>query len=350
MDVSPVAEGNVAPAEVGPNPPDSLRGVATPRKNVPPFTGCSDFAEGFGPRIHKPGVAGSSPAAATFSQGESNAEYHADKAWFSKSQLWDLVSRGPQFFYARHLAGTLNCSFDSPSIARGTAVHEWAEHGSDAFWARVVEIPESALGAGGRRTKATVEWEQSQKADAIFLKPEEIASYRAQFASIEANPAFHELRDATTHREVSIRWRDVGGLPLKCRPDALTPSVIWDIKTTKEQCPLETFWKSVVDYGYGFQAVHYLAGCHAAGLEVEDFIFLVTSTVPPYACHAVRLPKRLLAKAEKQLRKTIAEVQMRIELDHWLPADSGQVTELYVPERYMEGEKDAFRSALPWVQ
>ena len=350
MDVSPVAGGKITAASGGPNPPESLSGVESPRKIDPRFTWSTDFAGGLEHRLHKPGVAGSSPAAASFSQGESNSEYHADKAWFSKSQLWDLVSRGPQFFHARHIAGTLNCSFDHPSLARGTAVHEWAEHGPDAFWQRVVGIPESALGAGGRRTKATAEWEQSQRPDAIFLKADEVASYREQFAAIEANAAFHELRDATTHREVSIRWRDISGLPLKCRPDALTKTVIWDIKTTKEQKPLETFWKSVVDYGYGLQAVHYLAGCRAAGLEVEDFIFLVTSTVPPYACHAVRLPRRLLAKAEKQLRKVIAEVQMRMEMDHWLPADSGQVTELYVPERYMEGDKDALRSAFFGVQ
>ena len=300
---------------------------------------CTEGAGGNGSRLHKPGVAGSSPAAATLSQSESITEYHADKAWFSKSQLWDLVSRGPQFFFARHLAGTDNTPFAHASLTRGTHVHEWAECGNDAWWNRVVEIPDSALGAGGRRTKATDEWEaetRKSRPDAIFLKAEEIGSYRAQFASMLANPVFHELTAATKYREISVRWRDVSGLPLKCRPDAVTDTVIWDIKTTKEQQPLETFWRSVVDYGYSLQQELYLEGLRAAGIDVREFVFLVTSTVPPYACHAVRLPQRLAAKARKQLRKVIAEVQMRIELDHWLPADSGQVTELFVPERFME--------------
>ena len=329
----------------GTNPPPA-RGDQT---CAPESSGGRDCSDANGHRLHKPGVAGSSPAAANLSLDEPIAQYHADKAWLSKSQLWDLVSRGPQFFFARHIAGTDNCSFDHPALARGSLVHEWAEAGSKAWWDRVVEIPADSLGANGRRTKATEEFERTLAPNAIVLKADEIASYRAQFAQIEANPIFHELSAATTHREVSIRWRDVSGLPLKCRPDALTETVIWDIKTTKEQKPLETFWRSVIDYGYGFQACHYLAGCHAAGLEVKEFIFLVTSTVPPYACHAVRLPQRLLAKSQKQLRKVIAEVQMRIELDHWLPADSGQVTELFVPERYME-DSNGHRPYIPRVQ
>ncbi len=345
MVIPPAAEGKVTDPLSGTNPKTG----GSPLTNGLQSSGRDGAAESNGSRLHKPGVAGSSPAAANLSLDEAITAYHADKAWFSKSQLWDLVSRGPQFFFARHIAGTDNCSLSHPSLARGSHVHEWAEVGAKAWWSRVVEIPEDALGANGRRTKATEEFEKTLPPDAIVLKSDEIASYRAQFAQIEANPIFHELSAATTHREVSIRWRDVSGLPCKCRPDALTPTVIWDIKTTKEQKPLETFWKSVIDYGYGFGACLYLEGCRAAGFNVEDFVFLVTSTVPPYACHAVRLPQRLLAKSQKQLRKVIAEVQMRVELDHWLPADSGQVTELYVPERYME-ESNGHRPYIPRVQ
>ena len=305
-----------------------------------------------GHRLHKPGVAGSSPAAASLFSDEPIGAYHADRNWFSKSQLWDLVSRGPQVFYAKHIAGTDNSRLDHPSLSRGTHVHEWAEGGDAAFWARVVQIPESALGSGGRRTKATDEFESdilAKRPDAVFLKAEEIGSYRAQFRAMQANPVFGELSAATTHRELSIRWRDSLGLPLKCRPDAMTDDCVWDIKTTKEQSPLETFWRSVVDYGYAFQVEHYLAGLRAAGMGKTKFIFLISSTVPPYACHAVTLPERLLARARKQVRKTLAEIQSRLDLDHWLPADSGQITELFVPERYME-ERNGHRPSNAWVQ
>ena len=302
-------------------------------------------------RLHKPGVAGSSPAAASLSLTETLDQYHSDKAWYSKSQLWDLVTQGPQVFQARHVSCLDKSRAAHPALTRGTLVHAWAEEGQDAWWGRVVEIPESALGVGGRRVKATEDFEQDTLAarpDAILLKADEIASYRAQFAGMLANPAFAELTRQTIRRETSIRWVE-RGLQLKCRPDAMTHDCVWDIKTTKEQAPLETFWKSVIDYGYAFQECHYLAGMRAAGMNVDRFVFLITSTVPPFACHAVTLPPRLVARAESQWRRTLDELQSRIELDHWLPADSGQITELFVPERFME-ERRGHRSSNAWVQ
>jgi hypothetical protein len=298
-------------------------------------------ASGRGHRLHKPGVAGSSPAAANLSFNEPISAYHSDREWWSKSQLWTLRSGGVRAFAARYL-GDPQTYGSTEALKKGTYVHEWAEVGDEAWWSRVVEIPADALGAGGRRTKATEQWESEQKPDAILLKSDEVEAYRQQFAAILANETFRQLTEETIAREFSIRWRDPSGLQLKCRPDAITDAVVWDLKTTREAKPLETFWKSVVDYGYGFQQCLYLAGLQAAGLSIKEFVFLVTSTVPPYHCHAVTLPARLVGKAHKQLRQTIAELQARLEVDHWLPEDSGQVVELYIPERYMES-RNAFR-------
>jgi hypothetical protein len=43
------------------------------------------------------------------------------------------------------------------------------------------------------------------------------------------------------------------------------------------------------------------------------------------------------------------EIQSLIDLDYWLHADSGQVTELFVPEKYME-ERNGYRPSTAWVQ
>jgi len=312
-------------------------------------------SDGVGIRLHKPGVAGSSPAAATsclLRHDEPITSYHSDREWWSKSQLWTLHSSGPEAFHARYLFPTPQRYGDSDALKKGTYVHEWAEQGDEAWWDRVVVVPDSALGAGGRRTKATDEYEAAllqSRPDAIILKKDEAEAYRQQFAKILANKAFCELTEATLAREFSVRWRDSSGLQLKCRPDAVTDSVVWDIKTTREAKPSDTFWKSVVDYGYGYQQALYLEGLQAAGLPIKDFVFLVTSTVYPYRCHAVTLPARLVSRAAKELRSTIAELQARLELDHWLPEDSDQVTELFVPERYMEA-RDVAGFSPRWVQ
>lgn len=281
---------------------------------------------------------------------ETIEQYHADKAWFSRSQLWDLHNLGPQVFFSRHIAGLSNRGEPSDAMIRGQIIHDWAEKGDKAL-AHIVTIPSEALGKDGRRTNATEEWEKTLATGQIGMKEADIASIRAQIEGMKANPMFGELVAATRHKEVSVRWRDsLTKIPLKCRPDAITDALLWDIKTTKEQAPLDGFWKSVVDFGYDLQAAMYLEGCRIAGMPSEKFVFLVTSTVHPYLCHAVTLPDRMIENATTLLRKLAAEVQNRIELDHWLPPDYGQITELSVPHKFLGGSNESGRTkALGWV-
>lgn len=294
-------------------------------------------------RLHKPGVAGSSPAAASsgttlLNFHEPIDQYHADKAWWSKSQLWDLAEHGPAFFKGRHLDGTIKGPF-SDALSKGTLVHLWADIGHDAWWSRVRQVPPEFIGLNGAILKKGEDWVASQPPGSLILKPAEVTAYLAQFAAIRANAIYQSLSRDTEHREFSIRWQcPETGLNLRCRPDAATQAVIWDIKTTKEVNPLKTFWKSVIDYGYHFQASLYMAGARAAGLPATQFLFLVTSTAAPYECHAVVLPSALVAAADKQVRQTCVDLRARLAMDDWSHPDADAVTQLWFPARYMEDE------------
>jgi hypothetical protein len=93
------------------------------------------------------------------------------------------------------------------------------------------------------------------------LSAEDIADSKQQYGNILANETFQALSYETEHREFSIRWQDtITGTKLRCRHDAASETVLWDIKTTTEKNPQKTFWNSVVGYGYAFQAVLYMEG------------------------------------------------------------------------------------------
>jgi len=330
----PLHEGDITSQQAGNNP--SIEA---------PFLGTTNPSTE-GPRLHKPGVAGSSPAAATGNASlqfnESITAYHSDREWWSKSQLWDLWANGPLYFHGRYISGGINSPFGAP-LVKGTRVHEWAEQGDEAWWSRVVEIPKTALGKDGRSTKATEEFISqalADKPDAICLGSDEISEFRDQFRQMLDNPVFARLQDQTEHREFSVRGIDPEtGLQIRCRPDAAGCDFLWDIKTTKERRPLKTFWKSVVDYGYAMQAVLYLQLCRQAGIEAKQFIFLVTSTVQPYECHAVTLPEALLDQARRDLKSVCMDLQTRLLFDHWSPADVGQITELVFPNWILKEAK-----------
>ena len=325
-DLSRLGEGDITFSNSGLNTPVEAPVLGTTN----PSTGV--------PRLHKPGVAGSSPAAAigsaSLSFSEALADYHADREWWSKSQLWTLYDQGPEFFHARYLAGSLNHT-PSAAMERGTRAHEWAEN-PEAWWDRVVEIPASSLGKDGRWTKATDEFffkAKSEREDCIPLSAEDIADYKQQFQKLLDNATFRALSEETEHREFSIRWQDtITGTKLRCRPDACTETVMWDLKTTRDKNPQKTFWKAVVDYGYAFQQVLYTEGARAAGINVKQFVFMVTSTVAPFRCHAVVLPEQLVDQARRQVRTVVADLGNRIALEDWQPEDGGQITTLFVPK------------------
>lgn len=323
-------------------PPGNGEGTAPDGVSNPPENAAQP--EPMDHRLHKPGVAGSSPAAATSGTSgtallrfdEPIGDYHSDKLWWSKSQIWDLHDSGPAYFKARHLDRSIK-GFSSDSLVKGTLVHQWFDEGAEAWWDKVREVPAEFIGLNGQTLKKGEEWLASQPDGSIILKPSEVAAYRGQFNAIMENKVFWTLSEATEHREFSIRWTCPNtGLNLRCRPDAATEFCIWDIKTTKEQCPLKTFWKSVIDYGYAFQASLYLAGARAAGFKPRQFVFLVTSTVAPYECHAVVLPPALLAAADRQVRSACADLRDRLAMDYWHTPEANQVTELWFPARYME--------------
>ena len=321
-----------------------LRGASNPPENPAQTTESSDI------RLHKPGVAGSSPAAATLQFSEPIEAYHSDREWWSKSQLWALRSQGPLYFRGRFLTHSIQ-SPQSEALARGTLVHEWAEQGNEAWWDRVAVVPPEFVGANGALLKAGQAWRDSLPPDAIVLKQSEIASYQDQFLQLQQNPVFCQLTEETEHREFSIRGVcPDSGLKIRCRPDAATEWCLWDLKTTRDQQPLKTFHKAVHDYGYGFQAALYLRLARMAGFSPSQFVFVVSSTVPPYECHAVVLPQPYLDQSDRQVTDTCRDLVSRLALDHWSSPEAGQLTELFMPHWTMEDNSNATGRSSRWCE
>jgi len=275
---------------------------------------------------------------ATLRFDETNEAYHSDADWWSKTQLWGLRTKGPLWFRERYLTKTIPQT-ESDAMTKGSLIHLWAEIGDEAWWSRVAVIPAEFVGANGAVLKKGDDWVASQSPDAILLKPKEADAYRAQLSMIGSNAIFRMLTASTEHREFSIRWKcPDSGLNVRCRPDAATESYVWDLKTTKDQQPLKMFHKAVHDYGYGFQAAMYTKLARAAGFDAKQFVFVVSSTVAPYECHAVVLPEEYLAMSERHVIETCRDLHSRLALDDWSTPEDDQLTELFMPNWTKENE------------
>ena len=291
-------------------------------------------------RLHKPGVAGSSPAAASelsdcVIDHSPNEEYHA-RPGVSASQLKELAL-SPVAFYHRYIVGEAPPK-SSDALSFGTLLHLWGELRDELFWPRTRIAPADVLTATGQFGKAAKEWQKTLPADAIPLSPSDHQKLWLQTRQILANKASRDLIEQSVDREFNVAWKWFGH-DCRCRVDGATEKVFYDFKTTSDVEPRYTFHSSVKKWRYDLQAAMYGAAAVAAGWPAHSMVFVITSTVYPYHCHVARLPDALVAKGRRRCLALLEELQRRKEWDCWLPDDYGEIHELYVPRYMLEGSE-----------
>ena len=279
--------------------------------------------------LHRPLPDGSS-----ISEGEGNADYHSSPGW-SKSQLWDHAKRGARYFYLRHVARALK-SEESPALSHGTRLHRWLEVG-DSLWDELVVPPADVLTDTGLIGKKALAWvaENAPGRDPVSAK--EMAQLRYEAEAVMGHKAARRLIEAAVAHEVSARWKSPDGDLLRCRPDLVSEEAWVDLKTTREEDILSSFWRSVTDYGYHAQDAHYQWGMEGLGMEARPLVFIVVSTAPSHDCCVVTLPPELVAEGRRRLLRSLADIRVRSDLDYWLPDQHGEVVELPVPAHVMRG-------------
>jgi exodeoxyribonuclease VIII len=268
----------------------------------------------------------------TVEEAESNQDYHSSAGW-SKSQLWDFISRGPRYFYLRHVAKSIKPE-ESAALSHGTLLHRWFEVG-ESFWDELVVPPAKLLTDTGRVGKAAKEWLAEHAAGKSPVSQSELDQLRCEADAIMAHAAARDLIAAKLASEVSIRWLHEDGTLLRCRPDMISEDllgpIVVDLKTTREADVLGSWWRSVMDYGYHAQDAHYQWGMEAVGMDARPLVFVVVSTVAPHDVAVVNLPSELVDSGRARMRSAIADIGVRMSIDCWMPEQHGEVVELPVP-------------------
>lgn len=232
----------------------------------------------------------------------SNAAYHSSAAIGSTS-LKTLATKTPAH-YQWDKANPVH----KPVYDLGSAAHAWILEG-DADQIVVVE-------SDSWRTKAAKEArDEAYAAGKYPLLDEEFDRIDRMRAAILEHPIASQMINPEHRFESSIFWEE-NGMPLKCRPDALAPDVIWDLKTARSSHPGE-FGRAANTYGYHQSAAHYIDGVQrATGEELPFRLVLIEKEAPFFVSvvefepAAVDLGSDLNAKAKDLWRTCTAN-------NHW---------------------------------
>jgi len=104
-----------------------------------------------------------------------------------------------------------------------------------------------------------------------------------------------------TQNEIAIIG-EIDNVPVKCKVDAHSEKMksFYDFKTTES---LEKFQRSFYDYGYHTQAAWYLKMAELAGLDVQQFLFYVVESSPPYCSKFVACSEQVLEDGKEDIEK-----------------------------------------------
>lgn len=294
-------------------------------------------------RLHKPGVGGSNPPAATpyqFAEDSTRIdhcpaeEYHL-RPEPSCSDL-KLLRESPVEYYWRKIARTAPPR-KSDSLDYGTLLHSWAELGEENFWPRTAVAPDSCVTATGALSKKADEWLKSLDPQLIPISPADEKKLRDQTRALLENEDVLAINAARIDAEFNIAWR-WNGHACRCRVDGATPDFFFDWKTTSDKNPEKVWFSSVLKWGYHLQSAMYQSAAVAAGWPAHRMVFIVTSTVWPYENCVVHLPEPLIEIGRRECLRLLDELQMRLDLNEWKRLGSRGVRELYCPAWAMKGE------------
>lgn len=288
-----------------------------------------DRIEESGPRLHKPGVEGSSPSAASFDSVQIDhepAEVHHARPGVSASQL-KLLARSPVQYYQQVICGE-KPAFESAALAYGTLLHTWAELGDKRFFDTAKQYPESVLTATGQVGKAAKEWAAGQPDGTLLVTPSDFRKLYEQTRQLLLNKAWVELVEQTTDREFNVRWR-WGEHACRGRIDGATDSCWYDLKTTKEEDPWKSAWRAVEFYHYDIQAAFYGDCSQRLGID-KPLRFVFTSTTSYLNC-VVWLPPEVMERGRMRCIRLLEEQKQRRDWNQWLPHYYGEAHELKCP-------------------
>lgn len=197
-----------------------------------------------------------------------------------------------------------------------------------------------AVGPMGITDKRTKAWKDFEKdvGEREVVSHEDFIGFNIIREAILKDPKLSDLFAEGTP-ETTLVWNDKKtGLKCKARLDWVTPTnVIVDVKSSKDARKY-SFSKSILEYGYHFQAAFYINALSTlGGLKDENirFKFVVIENTAPWSISIYRLGAKSLALGFDKVREALDKLAECREFNKY-PGYSIAETEIEVPSYALE--------------
>lgn len=274
----------------------------------------------------------------------SDTEYHADPSEtpsLSSTIGKLLLSKSPK--HAWTASPRLNPNFEPKNTATfdvGKAAHS-AILGKGAD---VAEIPSHLLGSNGSAsTKAAKDFiADCREAGVTPLKSDVVEKIACMKQIMDEWLSDMDIALDPARSEMAV-LAEIGGVSVRAMVDnapAASNEPLYDFKTCEDASP-DAVTRSIMNYGYDFQARHYVETWRAATGEDRLFRFIFQEKSEPYEIALVELTEHDLLMAGKKTQRARDIWGNCIKSDYW-PGYPRGVIQPSLPDffaaRYLERE------------
>jgi len=251
------------------------------------------------------------------------AEYHA-RPELSSTQARALLDSPARYRY------DIEHRRESVAYDVGHAVHSRIL----GVGSPIIAYPDEHLTPSGNvSTKAaTVEWAAEQRAAGLVpVSAGQIEAADTMAEAALAHPEARRLLELDGHSEVSVFATDPEtGVRCRARIDRLNGEAAIDVKTTAGSASRIEFGREAARYGYPVQAAWYLDALGWAGVDVEEFYFLVIEKAAPHLVAVHVLDDVTMLTARQMAARARATYAECVASGVWPGYSSGVMT-TYMP-------------------
>lgn len=238
----------------------------------------------------------------------------------------------------------------SASMVIGSAVHKIALEGPAAFEESYFCMPDIPHHKNSNAYKEEFYILQQAAEGKEIVDSTQLEIILGCTKSVMEHPVSRRLLGPTLGKpEVSIIFTDpITGLRGKARVDRLPdPRMKFaiDLKTSAD-ASLLGFGRSITKYGYATQAAYYLHALRMAGVEAENFVFVVVETKPPYQVLTGMLDPTYLEYGFQTVNRLLGIEKECRELGFYpnvqIPGHISSLYEIYNTDGTIKNDQDLF--------
>jgi len=243
-----------------------------------------------------------------------------------RSDLWKMNDSPEKFkWFSEHPVE------QTPAMAFGSACHKMILEPND-FGNEYAVAP---AGVDKRTKDGKAIWEafMAENEGKEIVPADKAEAMAGMEAALEACPLAHYLIRGDGQTEVPVFWTDPEtGEKCKAKCDRVLKDqdgkyYIVDYKTTGS-AQTDKFNRSIINYGYAFQAAMYSEGLQIA-LDLgyrPEFVFVAQEKEAPFSVNVIRVSPEVMEYGKKQYRMLLDKLHTCKELDEWpgyLPVEGG---------------------------